>query len=304
MPRLVEARRPSHPPADVDRPPRGIRPRCRAFAAIDLRCRASAAATSLPRVCCRASGQRSLAPFLNRDTRQLGKRESQLRKGAILRLKLDGRVEGDWRARNGSAMGLRALRRLYRPSLPALPCSTHAVLLRPLQIYCTLFLAIATYGQLSNRFSGITRNNLQRGVVGKGAGQARRRRAREQRADGGTQRRRQAFLVHNAETCPQETCPQMPKRRLRGPLVQHSVPKPTLGRHFGRWKTAFRSKCARILRSDVSPTPGHETKGLSLCLTRKAPTGIPGGRPTQAKVFSARSPGPTRHRSSARAPSR
>jgi hypothetical protein len=128
-------------------------------------------------------------------------------------------------------MGLRALRRLYRPSLPALPCSTHAVLHRPLQIYCTLFLAIATYGQLSNRFSGITRNNLQRGVVGKGAGQARRRRAREQRADGGTQRRRQALSRTQCGNLPSGNLPSDAKTAPEGPSRTAFRPRPTLGCH-------------------------------------------------------------------------
>ena len=87
-----------------------------------------------------AACPQSLALFLKRLRCLPSCHESVLRKGADFRSKVIGKPKS-WRISHCQHCR-----------------STHAT--RPIfRIYCTLFLAEAAYGQLSNEFSGITRNN-------------------------------------------------------------------------------------------------------------------------------------------------
>ena len=126
-----------------------------------------------------AACPQSLALFLKRLRCLPSCHESVLRKGADFRSKVIGKSKS-WRISH---------RQHCR--------STHAI--SPiLRIYCTLFLAEAAYGQLSNEFSGITRNNPRQ----------RRRRRREGReaqvrrgrveAPGGIPGTRNALLVRSS----------------------------------------------------------------------------------------------------------
>jgi hypothetical protein len=191
-------------------------------------------------------------------------------------------------------MGLRALRRLHRPSLPALPCSPHAVLLRPLQIYCTLFLAIATYGQLSNRFSGITRNNLQRG--------GRRERCRPGEKEKGPRAESRRWNPKTSAGLSRTQCGNLPsdaKTAPEGPSRTAFRPRPTLGCHSAAGRPLSVASARESFARMSAQHPDTRQRGCPFVSRERRPPVFSAGAPNAY-----RRPQPTRHRSSARAPSR
>lgn len=139
-----------------------------------------------------AACPQSLALFLKRLRCLPSCHEPVLRKGANLRSKV---IEGpkSWRISH---------RQRCR--------STHAI--RPiLRIYCTLFLATATYAQLSNLFSGITRNNPRQRCQWKREGREALARRKESKLPAGYREAETPFSYELAE----EVCPRSRTRRQK-----------------------------------------------------------------------------------------
>ena len=186
-----------------------------------------------------AACPQSLALFLKRLRRLPSCHEPVLRKGADFRSKV---IEGP---------------KSWRISHRHHCCSTHAI--RPIfRIYCTLFLAEATYGQLSNEFSGITRNNP--------------RQRRQRRREG-----REAQVLRG---------------RVEAPGGIPGTQNALLVRSSCRSLPAIKKTAVKV-RQRETPFVSRERRPPGF---RRAPQ--------CATQLSARSPRPTRRRSSGRAPSR
>ena len=186
-------------------------------------------------------------------------------------------------------MGLRALRRLYRPSLPALPCSTHAVLHRPLQIYCTLFIAIATYGQLSNRFSGITRNNLQRG--------GRRERCRPGEKEKGARAESRRWNPMTSAGPSRTQCGNLPSGNLpsdaktapEGPSRTTFRPRPTLGCHSAAGRPLSAASARESFARMSAQDPDTRQRDCPFVSRERRPPESPGAPHTSKGFLSEKS---------------